>query len=154
MAIEIERKFLVTGDAWRVECPDYFCQGYLTTDPERTVRVRETATQGFITIKGKSAGASRMEFEYPIPKADAHELLALCEPPLIEKYRHVSTYEGLIWEVDEFLGSNAGLVVAEVELSSEGQYVALPEWVGVEVTGDVRYYNAQLIKNPYPRWNS
>lgn len=152
MAIEIERKFLVSSDAWRSAPAVYFCQGYLNPSKERTVRVRVAGEQGFLTIKGKSTGASRAEFEYEIPVADAKQLLALCEGPLIEKYRRKIEFGGVLWEVDEFLGDNQGLVVAEVELESEQQVFVKPDWLGDEVTHDPRYYNSNLSVHPYSSW--
>jgi len=152
MAIEIERKFLVVGTAWRTESAIYFCQGYLNRSKERTVRVRVAGELGYLTIKGATTRASRVEFEYEIPLADARQLLALCEGPLIEKYRRKISYEGMLWEVDEFLGDNQGLVVAEIELESEAQSFTKPDWVGMEVTSDVRYYNSNLSGNPFSTW--
>jgi adenylate cyclase len=152
MAIEIERKFLVTGDAWRDAPATYYSQGYLSRAKERTVRVRIAGEEAFLTIKGVTAGASRAEFEYPIPLWDARALLALCEQPLIEKYRRKILYEGYVWEVDEFLGDNAGLVVAEIELPAEDSVFTAPAWIGDEVTGDARYYNSNLSVNPYSHW--
>lgn len=152
MAIEIERKFLVVGDAWRSAPAVYFCQGYLNRSKERTVRIRVAGEQGFLTIKGASTVASRAEFEYEIPLADAKQLLALCEGPLIEKYRRKISVEGMVWEVDEFLGDNQGLVVAEIELESEQQTFAKPDWVGDEVTEDARYYNSNLSVTPFNQW--
>ena len=152
MAIEIERKFLVQGDAWRSAPAVYYSQGYLNRDKSRTVRVRIAGEAAFLTIKGITQGASRAEFEYPIPLADAYQLLALCELPLIEKYRREIPYQGLLWEVDEFLGDNAGLVVAKLELPDEGTPFTKPAWVGAEVTGDERYYNANLCQHPYKNW--
>ena len=152
MAIEIERKFLVTGDAWRSAPAVFYSQGYLNRDKSRTVRVRIAGEEAFLTIKGQSVGASRAEFEYPIPLWDARELLGLCEQPLVEKYRRKILFEGLVWEVDEFLGENQGLVVAEVELPSEMAYFTKPEWVGQEVTEDPRYFNSNLSKAPFSSW--
>lgn len=152
MATEIERKFLIRGDAWRRAEAVYYCQGYLNRDKARTVRVRIAGEQAFITIKGLSTGASRLEFEYAIPIDDAKQLLLLCEQPLIEKYRRKIPYEGFVWEVDEFLGENAGLVIAEIELPAEDTPFALPDWVGQEVTHDTRYFNSALSLMPYSRW--
>lgn len=149
MAVEIERKFLVQGDSWREAPAVYYSQGYLSRAKERTVRVRIAGEEAFLTIKGISAGASRAEFEYPIPLWDARELLALCEQPLIEKYRRKILYEGFVWEVDEFLGENQGLVVAEIELPAENTQFEKPEWAGREVTEDSRYFNSNLSLNPY-----
>lgn len=154
MGTEIERKFLVTGNDWRTADGQRIVQGYLNRDKQRTVRVRIAGAQAFLTIKGMTSGATRAEFEYPIPLADAEALLALCDGPLIDKIRHRVYHEGLVWEVDEFFGDNAGLVVAEVELSSEDQAVALPSWVTTEVTADSRYFNSSLATHPFRRWAS
>jgi adenylate cyclase len=154
MGIEIERKFLVTGDGWRdqVSARTRFSQGYLSRDPARTVRVRIAGEAAFLTIKGTTQGATRAEFEYEVPLADAQQLLALCDGPVVEKVRHLCPYEGMTWEVDEFLGANAGLVVAEIELVSETQAFAHPAWLGNEVTGDGRYVNANLAVRPFKSW--
>ena len=154
MGVEIERKFLPAGDGWRaLGEPVLLRQGYLSSNPERTVRVRVEGGQGTMTIKGKSVGATRGEWEYPIPLADANELLnRLCEQPIIEKYRRRIPFAGNVWEVDEFLGANQGLVVAEVELDAEEQQFDKPEWIGAEVTDDPRYFNSSLIRNPYSTW--
>ena len=154
MGVEIERKFLLAGDGWRaLGEPVLLRQGYLSSNPERTVRVRIEGGQGTMTIKGKSIGATRGEWEYPIPLADANELLdRLCEQPIIEKYRRRIPFAGNVWEVDEFLGANQGLVVAEVELDAEEQQFDKPEWIAAEVTDDVRYFNSSLIRNPYSTW--
>lgn len=154
MAQEIERKFLVTGEAWRgLGEPLVFRQGYLSTIKERTVRVRVVGERGLLTVKGITSGATRTEFEYPIPVEDAQVMLdELCERPLIEKVRHLIRRGGLTWEVDEFTGVNEGLVVAEVELDSAEQQIELPDWVGAEVTDDPRYFNANLVAHPYAEW--
>jgi len=154
MATEIERKFIPRTDNWRDGAGGVrYRQGYLSTDSERTVRVRTAGDKAFLTIKGKTVGASRAEYEYAIPRDDADAMLdQLCRRPIIEKVRYKISHGGLIWEVDEFEGENAGLVIAEVELSSEDQAVELPDWAGQEVTGDPRYYNANLISNPYSNW--
>lgn len=152
MAIEIERKFLVVGDAWRDAPGVFYSQGYLNRDKARTVRVRIAGEEAFLTIKGTSVGASRAEFEYPIPVWDARELLDMCEQPLIEKNRRKILHEGFIWEVDEFLGDNLGLVVAEIELPAEDTFFARPDWVGEEVTADARYFNSNLSRTPYCSW--
>lgn len=144
MGIEIERKFLVTGDGWRGGQATPYSQGYLNRDKHRTVRVRLAGERGYLTVKGITTGCSRAEFEYEIPVADARQLLALCEPPLIEKLRHVVDFHGNRWEVDEFLGELAGLVLAEIELTASDQPFDRPGWLGKEVTGDERYYNANL----------
>ncbi|MDI4635805.1 CYTH domain-containing protein [Pelomonas sp. V22] len=152
MAIEIERKFLVQGEAWRQPDARRYRQGYLNRDPARTVRVRCVGEQAWLTIKGRSVGASRAEFEYEIPFADGEQLLALCEGPLIDKFRHLVRHAGLLWEVDEFLGDNAGLVVAEIELSDEAQAFGRPPWLGAEVTEDPRYFNSKLAVHPFKDW--
>lgn len=154
MGIEIERKFLVTGTTWRQGVGVRFSQGYLNRDKARTVRVRLAGEQAFLTIKGVSVGASRAEFEYEIPAADAEQLLMLSDGPIIEKIRRVIAFEGARWEVDEFLGENAGLVVAEIELHSEDQAFARPEWIGEEVTHDSRYFNSNLATQPFSRWHA
>jgi len=154
MGIEIERKFLLASDAWRGQGqPTLMRQGYLCADPVRTVRVRIEGERAAVTIKSKSEGASRGEWEYEIPVADAAELLdRLCEQPLVEKVRHRIPHGDHVWEVDEFQGENAGLVVAEIELGAEDEAFATPEWIGKEVTGDKRYYNSNLIRQPYSKW--
>lgn len=154
MGIEIERKFLLTSTSWKELAPGTsYRQGYLNSTKERTVRVRTIDDKGFLTIKGLSVGATRIEYEYEIPVADAEHLLDdLCEKPLIEKNRYKITYGGFVWEVDEFFGENKGLIVAEIELESEDQSFDKPEWVGQEVTGDPRYFNSSLIKEPYSQW--
>jgi adenylate cyclase len=154
MGIEIERKFLVASDAWRQQArtATRFSQGYLSRDPARTVRVRIAGPQAFLTIKGATTGASRAEFEYPVPVDDAQQLLALSDGPVVEKVRHLCVVEGMTWEVDEFLGANAGLVVAEIELTSEDQAFVQPAWLGAEVTGDARYVNANLAVRPFTTW--
>ena len=154
MPNEIERKFLVADPSIVDGVPGVtYRQGYLSTVPERTVRVRVAGDHGYITVKGRAAGQTRPEFEYEIPLDHANEMLSLlCEQPLIEKRRHRIGYSGHIWEVDVFDGENAGLVVAEVELESEGEAVELPQWVGTEVTDDPRYLNANLVARPFRRW--
>ncbi len=152
MAIEIERKFVVTGNKWRDAESIYYCQGYLNRDKHRTVRVRIAGDKGFLTIKGLTTGAGREEYEYLIPLDDAKAMLALCEGSIVEKNRRVIQYKGLIWEIDEFLGDNEGLVIAEIELETEQQKIDFPEWVGAEVTDDARYYNSNLSINPYNTW--
>ena len=155
MSREIERKFLLSGDGWRALGAGVpYRQGYLSTAPGRSVRVRLVRDKGYLTIKGITVGATRAEYEYEIPAEDASEMLTnLCERPLIEKTRYRVEYHGLTWEIDEFDGDNAGLIIAEVELDEEDQAISLPEWVGKEVTGDPRYYNASLISNPYSQWS-
>jgi CYTH domain-containing protein len=153
MGTEIERKFLVTGDSWKSADSTYYCQGYLNRDRERTVRVRIAGEKGILTIKGISTGASRQEFEYEVPLVDAKEMLELCEKPPIEKYRRVVQHAGMAWEVDEFLGDNEGLIVAEIELESETQSFEMPDWIGEEVTSDPRYFNSRLSINPFCNWD-
>ncbi|WP_027866781.1 CYTH domain-containing protein [Massilia alkalitolerans] len=154
MGVEIERKFLLSGDGWRqLGEPVLLRQGYLCSDPERTVRVRIEGEKGALTIKSKGSGVRRGEWEYPIPLPEAQELLdTLCERPLVEKYRRRIEHAGFTWEVDEFLGENAGLVVAEIELPSEDTVFDRPDWIGQEVSGDKRYYNSSLIRFPYSQW--
>ncbi len=154
MGVEIERKFLLIGDAWRqLGEPVLLRQGYLSSQAERVVRVRVEGEGATLTIKGKSVGAVRGEWEYAIPLADANELLdGLCEQPIIEKYRRRIPFGGNLWEVDEFLGLNHGLMFAEVELTSEDQPFAKPEWIGDEVTHDRRYFNSALMKLPFSQW--
>lgn len=154
MGVEIERKFLLAGDGWRaLGTPVLLRQGYLSADPARVVRVRIEGERAFLTIKGRSVGATRGEWEYPIPLADANELLdGLCQQPIIEKYRRQIDFAGNTWEVDEFLGANAGLVVAEIELDSEAQSFDKPDWIGADVTDDPRYFNSALVRHPYSAW--
>lgn len=153
MAQEIERKFLVISDAWRgLAQGERFVQGYLSSVPERTVRVRLAGLSCTMTIKGRSVGIARQEFEYPLPLADSEALLALCERPLIEKTRYRIPHAGHLWEVDEFAGVNAGLIIAEVELESEDAKVELPAWVGAEVSHDPRYFNSNLVAKPFTTW--
>lgn len=155
MAQEIERKFLVKGDFKRESFQDTrITQGYLSSVPERTVRVRVKGSKGFLTIKGigDTSGVSRYEWEREIPVAEARELLQICEPGVIDKTRYLVKQGGHTYEVDEFYGDNDGLVVAEVELASADEAFEKPEWLGEEVTGDVRYYNAMLMKTPYKKW--
>lgn len=155
MAQEIERKFLVKGDFKNLAVKSTrIIQGYLSSVPERTVRVRVKGDKGFITIKGigSTSGASRFEWEKEISTTEANELLAICEPGVIDKTRFLVKAGSHTFEVDEFYGENEGLTVAEVELSSEGESFERPEWLGEEVTGDARYYNSMLMKNPYTKW--
>jgi adenylate cyclase len=154
MALEIERKFLVMSDAWRDGGPPgvRICQGYLNRDPARTVRVRLAGETGFLTIKGATEGISRQEFEYPVPAAEATALLALCLPPLLDKIRHERWHDGHCWEIDEFLGANAGLIVAELELDDADVEFGKPDWLGREVSDDPRYYNARLAVEPWSGW--
>lgn len=155
MNIEIERKYRVTDTSYRAQATrcTYYKQGYLSAAPAATVRIRITGDQAFITIKGTTTGCSRQEYEYPIPVADATRMLdSLCQSGLIEKRRYLYPYAGHTWEIDEFMGDNEGLIVAEVELQSESEAVQLPPFIGREVTGDPRYYNSCLAQNPYKNW--
>lgn len=156
MGTEIERKFLVSSDAWREAArPTVIRQGYICSDASRVVRVRTYGEHAFLTIKSGGAGMTRLEFEYEIPVADATMLLdVLCRRPLIEKTRFAVDVDGIAWEVDVFEGDNEGLVVAEVELDSEAQLIAVPAWAGREVTGDPRYFNAALSERPYATWSA
>lgn len=156
MAKEIERKFLVKSDAFKQDSfkQTKITQGFLSTVPERTVRVRIKGEKGFITVKGigNESGASRYEWEKEIPVEEVSDLLNICEPGAIDKTRFEVKSGGHIFEVDEFYGENDGLVVAEVELSAEDEAFEKPEWLGEEVTGEVKYYNSMLMKNPYKNW--
>jgi|WetSurMetagenome_2_1015567.scaffolds.fasta_scaffold921680_1 adenylate cyclase len=154
MGTEIERKFLLVGDTWRENAQGLLLrQGYICSRPEGTVRVRTVHNQGYLTLKGKTTGITRSEFEYPIPLEEANILLdQLCEESILEKIRYRVDYKGFTWEIDEFLGDNAGLLIAEIELETEDQFFARPEWVGEEVSGDPRYFNSSLSRNPYLRW--
>jgi adenylate cyclase len=155
MATEIERKFLVNGDLWRTEvsgATQVIAQGYLNRDKERTVRIRINGDRAFLTVKGLTEGASRGEWEYEIPPADAVEMIHLSEGPVVMKARRVVMHDGMAWEIDEFLGENSGLIVAEIELTSEGQQFNLPSWVGEEVTHDPRYFNSSLSSTPFSKW--
>jgi adenylate cyclase len=154
MAKEIERKFLIKGDAWRALANGtMYRQGYLNSAKERTVRIRTVGDKAFLTIKGLTVGATRSEYEYEIRFDECNAMLdTLAEKPLIEKKRYKIPAGALTWEIDEFFGDNAGLIVAEVELQSEEQKFDKPDWIGAEVTGDPRYFNSNLIKHPYTRW--
>jgi adenylate cyclase len=154
MAHEIERKFLVRSDAWRpAGTAQRYRQGYLRTAGPATVRVRVAGEHGYLTIKGPTVGATRSEFEYSIPLADAEALLdTLCDRPQIEKLRWRVPAGAHTWEIDEFLGENAGLVVAEIELAAEDDPFERPAWLGAEVTADPRYRNSELARRPYRTW--
>ncbi len=155
MGFEIERKFLVLGNAWRSRATGTrYRQGFLSTEPERTVRVRAAGARGWLTIKGKTMGARRIEHEYEIPLRDAEDMLeSLCKRPLIEKVRYTIVVGGHKWEIDVFEGDNEGLIVAEIELQSEDEAFERPEWLGDEVTHDARYFNANLVQNPFRTWS-
>ena len=161
MGIEIERKFLVAGDGWRTAAHKVvpMAQGYLNDlamvdsgTMQASVRVRIEGDAAFLNIKSREAGPSRQEFDYGIPVADARALLALCMGGRIDKKRHYVEHEGHLWEVDEFLGDNAGLVVAEIELGSVDEAFATPGWIGAEATHAKRYYNLALASRPYSHW--
>jgi adenylate cyclase len=152
MAIEIERKFLVSGDDWRTDQGVLIRQGYLNRDKERTVRVRIAGAGAFLTVKGINLGATRSEFEYEIPPGDAEQLLQICDGPIIDKTRHLVVYAGMTWEIDVFHGANEGLVLAEIELDSALQTFTKPAWLGPEVTTDFRYFNSNLAVRPYSSW--
>ena len=154
--LEIERKFLVTSAAFKevAQKTTRITQGYLSTDPERTVRVRIKGEKGFLTIKGKSndSGTTRVEVEEEIAVDKAHTLLSLCLPGVIDKTRYEYTVGNHTWEIDEFYGKNEGLTIAEIELNAEEEDFTTPEWIGSEVTGDNKYYNSQLSENPFKNW--
>lgn len=152
MSTEIERKFLVRGTDWRQGAPVRLRQGYLNRDKERTVRVRIAGSRAYLTIKGLTRGVSRPEFEYEIPLQDGEALLTLCDGLPLEKDRYTLQHAGATWEVDEFLGANAGLAIAEIELNDERQEFERPGWLSTEVTDDPRYFNSSLIAAPYGTW--
>ncbi len=161
MGIEIERKFLVTGDGWRAAADTVvaMAQGYLSGPPsmaaggaKASVRVRVQGDAAFLNIKSVQLGASRQEFEYPVPVDEGRALLALCSGGIVDKRRHYVRHAGHLWEVDEFLGDNAGLVVAEIELQREDEPFEKPEWAGADVTEQARYYNLVLASRPYAQW--
>ncbi len=155
MAIEIERKFLIINDNWRsLGRGKVYKQGYiLTAKKMTTIRVRIVGNEAYLTIKSKTKGISRNEFEYSIPLEDGEIMLnTLCDRPLIEKIRYQINHDNLIWEIDEFQGENQGLIIAEVELENENQIINIPDWVGEEVSHDSRYYNVNLAKHPYQKW--
>ena len=155
MAVEVERKFLVKADyKYLAEDSVQILQGYLSTVPERSVRVRIKGEKGYITVKGigNESGISRLEWEYEIPVSDANELLGICETGIIRKKRYSIDYKGHTFEVDEFYGENEDLVVAELELSSEDEAFDKPSWLGREITGETKYYNLMLIRHPYKDW--
>lgn len=156
MALEVEHKFLLVNDDWRNEVDHsiHYKQGYLSSSPMSSVRVRISDSQAWLNIKSATIGTFRQEFEYEIPLADANNILDdLCHKPLIEKIRHFVNRDQHIWEIDEFMGDNAGLIVAEIELSQIGESFAKPSWIGAEVTHDLRYYNNNLSRHPFVNWN-
>lgn len=158
MSIEIERKFLVCNDSWKnnIQKRMLFRQGYMRNENHATIRIRIADDKAFLTLKAPrdESGLERLEFEYSIPVDDANKILdSICEKPIIEKYRnYVPAGNGLVWEIDEFLGDNAGLTVAELELPEKDTPFTRPDWLGEEVTGDPRYFNAMLTKKPYNKW--
>jgi adenylate cyclase len=155
VGIEIERKFRVINDSWRerVLQKTLLRQGYIANTQRASVRVRLAGQVGWLSVKAMTRGLSRAEYEAAIPALEANEMLErLCEGPLIEKWRHIVEYQGSEWEIDEFLGENAGLVIAELELETEEAVFARPPWLGVEVTHDERYYNFRLSQKPYRHW--
>lgn len=156
MANEIEHKYLVRPELWQPVSPGVlYRQGYLSSIKERVVRVRIAGERAFLTVKGLTTGITRLEFEYPIPLADANVMLdRLCEKPLIDKTRYCQTHDGRTWEIDVFHGDNDGLVLAEIEVASAEEHVAPPPWVGAEVSDDPRYFNSNLIANPYKYWKT
>jgi adenylate cyclase len=163
MGIEIERKFLVTGDGWRAQAREVtaMAQGYLNDlavldsgAMKASVRVRIAGDAAYLNLKSRELGHTRQEFDYPIPVEDARALMALCTGGTIDKRRHYVEHQGHVWEVDEFLGDNAGLVVAELELEHADETYARPDWLGREVTDAARYYNLALATRPYARWSA
>ncbi len=154
MSVEIERKFLVTNSSWQPTATQKhrIIQGYLSTDPARSVRVRIKDQLAFLTIKGATQGISRQEFEYSIPLNEAESILALCAVSHIEKTRFIVPAHGKTWEIDVFTGANTGLILAELELNHPNESFTKPKWVGKEVTEDKRYYNLALAHNPYSNW--
>ncbi len=157
MAKEIEHKFLLANENWRksIKKSVKYKQGYLSSQPTSSIRIRLSDTQAWINIKSATIGTERLEFEYEIPVNDAEEIIiSLCNKPLIEKIRHFVNNGKHIWEIDEFEGDNEGLIVAEIELSTAGEVFAKPEWLGQEVTRDLRYYNNNLVINPYKKWRN
>lgn len=155
MAIEVEHKFLLVNDSWRqqVSRSETFIQGYLSSNPSCSIRVRISGDRAWLNIKSATPGTQRHEFEYTIPLADAEEMIrTVCRRPLIEKVRHFVDIDEHTWEIDEFRGDNAGLIVAEIELSTPGEAFSKPEWLGAEVTDDLRYYNNSLVLHPYNNW--
>lgn len=155
MGKEIERKFIIDQTKWQhFDKPkgEHYRQGYLITDPNKTIRVRLTEKKGFLTIKGPSVGATRDEYEYEIPREDAGELLEKFAISELSKTRYKINFENRVWEIDEFLGDNTGLIIAEIELANESDHFPIPDWIGKEVTGEEKYYNSNLTINPYKKW--
>ena len=155
MPLEIERKFLLRSDAWRAQARSRVLmrQGYLSSGSRCSMRARIAGEQAWLNLKAKRSGMTRLEYEYPIPVREANEILAeLCDGPLVEKYRHEVAAGPHVWEIDEFLGDNAGLIVAEIELQAEAENFERPDWLGDEVTLDERYYNFNLAQHPFKLW--
>jgi adenylate cyclase len=155
MPIEIERKFLLCSEAWRARATSRVLmrQGYLGGTSRCSIRVRVSGDQAWLNFKSKRTDRTRLEYEYSIPRSDADEMLAqLCEGPIVEKYRYEVPHGAHVWEIDEFLGDNAGLIVAEIELEHEDDQFERPSWLGEEVTHDERYYNFNLARRPYRTW--
>jgi adenylate cyclase len=155
MAIEVEHKFLLANDGWRAQVgrSETFIQGYLSSDPSCSIRVRICGERAWLNIKSATPGTQRHEFEYAIPLTDAEEMIrTVCRRPLIEKIRHFIAIDRHTWEIDEFLGDNAGLIVAEIELATSGEAFSKPAWLGAEVSDDLRYYNNSLVSHPYNSW--
>ena len=153
MSFEIERKFLLASNDWRQAATSTLIrQGYLSRDPDRTVRIRVAGDEAVVTIKGRTSGISRAEFEFPVPVKAASAMLEMCIPPLIEKTRHEVIHNGWKWEIDEFHGANEGLIVAEIELPDEHATPSIPSWIGQEVSHLPRYYNSNLTEHPYSEW--
>jgi CYTH domain-containing protein len=154
MGIEIERRFLVIGDEWKEGAVGtYYRQGYLSFSKEGVLRIRIAGEKAFLTVKSSRDDLTALEYEYEVPMTDAHDMLRkLCERPPVEKIRHSVPYGGMTWDIDLFIGDNEGLVIAEIELADPEQAIALPPWVGKEITADRRYLNASLYHNPYKEW--
>lgn len=156
MAVEIERKFLLTGDSWKSSADGgtHYSQGYLVGSKDASVRIRIEGSQAYINIKSATIDITRQEYQYEIPVADAKEMLeTLCEKPLISKVRYHINHDSHLWEIDVFSGENQGLIVAEIELSDINEEFSKPDWLGQEVSDDVRYYNVNLVKHPYKDWS-
>lgn len=157
MGVEIERKFLVADDAWRAAATsrEVLRQGYLANTAKASVRVRRAGDRGWLSAKSMTRGLVRQEYEYEIPLADAERMLdTLCDGPLVEKVRHLVPVGAHVWEIDEFLGDNAGLIVAELELDAPDEAFERPAWLGVEVTQEERYYNFRLAERPFRQWTA
>lgn len=157
MAVEIEKKYLVINDNWRkfVTKSDTYIQGYFSTDESCSIRIRISEKKATLNIKSATLGVTRTEYDYPVPLDDAKDMLnSLCIKPLIEKTRYQVPYENHIWEIDVFAGENEGLIVAEVELESANESITLPDWIGEDVSDEIRYYNVCLVNHPYKNWSN